>query len=184
MLEPEVIEQIARRVGATVHRERQDERGEWIIRAELPSHDAKLRMLSAIATASAEDYEVITLARRIVRDEHARTEAQRAVAIHRWVQQNVHHCFEPVETFPDAMTVARLGIGDCDDAALLVMALCLAIGLTAGLQAFGEPPEHVCAAVKLGDRWWPLETTIDAAPGENPYDAAQRLGEERKDLLG
>jgi len=79
-----------------------------------------------------------------------------------------------------AFTLAS-GSGDCDDHARPVFALALAGGLPAAIAFLhhGGPsaqPTHAVAQLGLGGRLRWAETTIDAAFGEHPLDAAIRLG--------
>jgi transglutaminase-like putative cysteine protease len=147
------------------------------------THQDKVRFFAALAHEHSRDQDIQALARSIVAYSPDKSELGRILALHGWVAQNVQHIGEPIETVPNARQVAIDGCGDCDDSAVLLMALLLAIGHRACLLPMGDPPRHVCAGVWYDGQWHPLETTIEALPGEHPMAAADRLGmTNRKDL--
>lgn len=118
-----------------------------------------------------------------------------AEAIHANVQAQIKFVHEPEETFQGADVTIELGAGDCDDHARLVYALAEALGIPAELTFFETEegmialptillqsaaesvPVHVVARLQTSDGAWQwAETTIDAAFGEDPFDALARLG--------
>ena len=92
------------------------------------------------------------------------------------------------ERFTNTMVTLQLGKGDCDDHARALYALALAGGLPVRMAFLSKPfstgPAHAVAQLGVNGMWWWAETTVDALFGEQPYDAAKRLGllEERPDL--
>lgn len=158
--------------------------GAVAVRIECPSAQAKLDLLIALGRYDGLHFpDLTTVARRIVApvgdDDAARLEA-----IQRWVQQHVGFCNEGQETFPTALRVLLDGIGDCDDHAILVIALLTALDYASTAEAFpAADPGHVAALGRLDGRWCWLETTVPARLGEHPLDACRRLGiETRKDI--
>jgi transglutaminase-like putative cysteine protease len=69
----------------------------------------------------------------------------------------------------DAIDALRRKVDDCDAKARAFVALCLAAGLAARMMPFwrqdpdGPMLQHVYGAVKLGERWCPVELTLARA---------------------
>jgi hypothetical protein len=176
------MRELAQLCGGRVSSERQMDSGEYVQTVRFSSHRDKVRFFAAMAHEAASAQEIQALARSIVSMSDDRSELGRIVAVHCWAQGAIEHIGEPVETVPEALQVAMDGCGDCDDSAVLVMALLTALGHPACLLPLGDPPRHVCAGVRYQGTWYPLETTIDALAGEHPVQAARRLGLLRKDI--
>jgi len=100
------------------------------------------------------------------------------------ILDTVHFSPEVGEIFQGTMWTLSSGVGDCDDHARVVYALLVAGGVPARLSFLSKngAPSHVWAEAFLGSRWVPLETTLDAAFGEDPVAAAVRLGVIRADI--
>ena len=173
---PERVHELARACGGTIRSDRIMPSGEHVQLVAFDSHADKVQFFAALAREQSTEQEIQQLARSIVSCARDRSQAGRILALHRWVTDNIEHIGEPIETVPSAVQVAIDGCGDCDDTAVLLMALLLAIGHEACLMPLGNPPRHVCAGVRYEGAWHPLETTIEALPGEHPLDAADRLG--------
>lgn len=98
-------------------------------------------------------------------------------ALHFNVITQIKFRHEPVETFQSARETMKLGAGDCDDHARLLVALAKSAGVDAKL-VFLEAdaqPAHVAPLLRDADAWWWAETTIDARFGEPPLAALDRL---------
>jgi Transglutaminase-like superfamily len=93
------------------------------------------------------------------------------------VQTQIKFRHERKETFQSARLTMRLGAGDCDDHARLLVALAIAGGLEAELVFLeaDDQPAHVVGLIKGSDGWYWAETTIDARFGEPPLEALDRL---------
>jgi hypothetical protein len=90
---------------------------------------------------------------------------------------------ETGEIFQGPQVTAKSG-GDCDCHARLIYAIAKAAGIPTELAFLhkGDNPTHVYVRVYVGNRWTPIETTVDAAFGEDPFAAARRLGVVREDI--
>ena len=124
-------------------------------------------------------------ATRFVDDDEREIEI--AKRIHRFVKDRIRFQVEEVETNRATSITLELGAGDCDDHAVLVVALAVACGLRAKVCAIrnsrGEIT-HAAPLIHAGGRDWWAETTVDADFGEAPLDAARRLGlAQRADIL-
>lgn len=113
-----------------------------------------------------------------------------ATFVHQYVKDNVAFVREQGEIFagPSYTMVARGG--DCDDHVRLTYAILGAGGLPVRLAFLyhaahaAEGPSHVVCQVFIDGAWRWCETTVDAAFGEDPLEAATRLGvvKSRNDL--
>lgn len=107
-----------------------------------------------------------------------------AAALQKFVQRRVRFQREDPETFQSPRETLRRGFGDCDDSSRLLVALARAARLPArfAFLVVGSPPQpvHVYAEIGLSGRWIPAETTIAAELGEDPRNAAARLGVRRR----
>jgi len=88
--------------------------------------------------------------------------------IHEWVDQNIRFVrdINGIETLQTPARTLELGVGDCDDHAILLSAILEATGHPTRFVAVGFAPgsfEHVLTETKLGDKWIPLETTVAGA---------------------
>lgn len=135
------------------------------------AHDPEVRTWAAYARARLPEADDDALAR----------------LVHRIVRDHVAFTLEADETFRGAGTTFRLGQGDCDDHAIAVATLALALGLPArivGLRNAERDITHACAQIHVGGAWRWAETTLDADFGEHPRDCAIRLGVlDRGDVL-
>lgn len=157
----------------------------WI---DCPTIGHKLDLLVALGRYDAERFpDLLHVARRIVArvpyECHARAEA-----LQRWIQAHVGFVDEPMEAYPSALSVLLDGAGDCDDHAIVVVALAHALGMAATAEAFFWPESdggHVAAQIRCDGDWLWTETTIGATLGEHPIAAARRLGlRTRADIHG
>jgi transglutaminase-like putative cysteine protease len=177
----EELRRIARAAGCRVSAVHRLEDGTLAHDLECRTHAAKVALLDALATWDARQPDVRRAAEMAAAG--ARTSLEQIAALHRLVRDGVLYTDEPIETFSPPMRVLRVGIGDCDDQARLLLALLRSLGHSARPATLGSPPTHVGAQVQLGGVWYWLETTIAAEPGEHPLAAAHRLGiETREDI--
>ncbi len=114
-----------------------------------------------------------------------RTPLSLARTLQNYVRANVAFVTEPGEAFRSAALTLKLGAGDCDDSAHLLVALAMACGMSAKVApVFDEEGEisHVAARIYVDGTWQWAETTFEADFGEEPRAAAKRLGILREDL--
>jgi len=107
--------------------------------------------------------------------------------LHAYVKETIAFVDETGEKFRSPSLTMRLGCGDCDDHAGLLVAL----GTAAGLGARAVPVEntagqivHVAAQLQHDGDWHWAETTFAAEYGAEPRAEAKRLGILRDDVAG
>jgi hypothetical protein len=134
------------------------------------------RMLLAAAIEDARSPGARDLALRLRRE--APTDAEYARAVHRFIKDRVRFVREHGEVFTAPGYTLAAGAGDCDDHARAAIALALAggIGAQLGLLHNGDGPAHAAPVLCVDGRCNWAETTVDAAFGEHPLRAAERLG--------
>lgn len=86
----------------------------------------------------------------------------------RWVDTEIRFVrdIRDVETLQTPQRTLELAQGDCDDHAILIASLALALGFPTRFQAVGFAPDHyshVFTEARLGSTWIPLETTVQGA---------------------
>jgi Transglutaminase-like superfamily len=118
--------------------------------------------------------------------QQAPSDAAYARAVHQFVKDHVAFVREEGEIFQGPAVTLAAGAGDCDDQAILVLALAYAGGLPAVgafLHEGGDPTHAVAQLCPSGQCSW-AETTVDANYGEHPLAAARRAGvlTDRSDL--
>ena len=153
---------------------------------ECPDGWAAARMLTALAESDVlrPDVQQIALMLRVA----APDDEGFARAVHAFVKTNVRFEREKGEVFTGPAVTLGAGFGDCDDHARLVYAIATAGGIPARMALLyrrGAPgPSHAVAQLGVGGAWWWAETTVAALFGEQPFDAAKRLGllGERQDI--
>lgn len=102
--------------------------------------------------------------------------------LYEWVDENIRFVrdINGVETIQTPARTLDLGVGDCDDHAILLSALLESIGHPTRFAALGFAPghfSHVLAETKIGrDKWLSLETTVPGAfPGWYPPRVSERM---------
>lgn len=143
---------------------------------DCPDPWQKVAMLDALATRDAR-YDprvrkIATMIARIQPDTKPRTLAR---ALHLNVGRRVRYLGEGIETFQSAAETWKLGLGDCDDMARLLVALARSIGLDAAVVALpGRNGTPVHASCTLLGRW--ADPSMPGARfGEHPLAAFRRL---------
>jgi hypothetical protein len=113
------------------------------------------------------------------------TDEEFAEAIRGYVREHVKFEPERDEEFESGGYTLARGAGDCDAHFRLVYAIATAGGLRSALAILhhgsdvpreDRGPAHALAVLELGGKWTWCETMVDARMGENPNDAAARLG--------
>lgn len=151
-----------------------------ICRVSCPNGWAAATMLLSLCVEDAKTAGARDVALAMRRD--APSDAAFAAFVHRYVIDNVAFVREQGEVFAGpSYTLVAQG-GDCDDHVRLTFALLAAGGLPVRLaflyhaREVSLGPSHVVVQVMIGGAWTWVETTIAAAFGENPLDAATRTG--------
>lgn len=144
------------------------------------------RLLLELCKQDASDPEMRDLA-HFLRQKSRGGDKEFAQMVVQFVQDNIAFVREQGEIFQGPAYTLASGAGDCDDHVRLTYGLASAGGLPARLAFLskkGAPgPSHVVAQIGVpGEGWTWAETTIAADFGENPIDAAKRLGAVREDL--
>lgn len=90
------------------------------------------------------------------------------VAVYDWFTTHVRFVrdVEGIETLQTPARTLELLTGDCDDQAAALAAMLTTIGFPTRFVAVGFEPgqySHVFSEARIGARWVPLETTVDAA---------------------
>ena len=149
----------------------------WVI-ADTVSPSTRVALLEQLAVDAMTAAPVRAMAAMIDRDAAAFVRAGNALAmVHR-----VPYRADPAgsEVFQDAIETLAHG-GDCEDLAVLFVALARSIGLEARVvwldqQIHGSALNHVFARVLVDGRWLDAECSIAGAKlGEAPGAAAARL---------
>ena len=89
-------------------------------------------------------------------------------AIWEWVRENIRFVrdIRGVETLATPARTLDIGQGDCDDMSVLISALLESLSHPTRFVAVGFRPgelSHVFTETRIGNRWVPLETSIDGA---------------------
>lgn len=124
--------------------------------------------LESSSFVQSEDSRVVARAREILAG--AKDPAEKVERIYRWVYDNVKKA--PTFTIPSTVDVLASMTGDCNEHAALFAGLARASGIpvriAAGVVYFrGRLAYHAWNEVVLGDRWVPIDATLN----ENPAGA-------------
>jgi transglutaminase-like putative cysteine protease len=102
-------------------------------------------------------------------------------AVHRFIRDWITYVRDVrnVETLQTPVRTLQNRAGDCDDQAMLLAALLEALGHKTQFVAMGfaSPNEysHVLAETLYGDRWLPVETTLERPVGWSPPNQIARM---------
>lgn len=105
-----------------------------------------------------------------------------------WVRRNVRYTRDiyRVELLHTARRMLELRAGDCDDMAILLGAMLMSTGHPVRLALVGFKPDrphsysHIYLEVLLGNRWLPLDATIEQPMGSAPPALWKRICHLRK----
>jgi Transglutaminase-like superfamily/Putative peptidoglycan binding domain len=136
---------------------------------------AAARMLLALAIEDSQTPGARDVALSI--RQQAPSDAAFARAVHAFVKDRVRFVREAGEVFQGSAYTLTMGAGDCDDHARVVYAIARAGGLPVRMAFLhkGQGPTHAAAQICAPSCAW-AETTVDADYGEDPIEAAKRLG--------
>jgi transglutaminase-like putative cysteine protease len=89
-------------------------------------------------------------------------------AIWDWVRENIRFVrdIRGIETIATPARTLDIGQGDCDDMSVLISALLESLSHPTRFVAVGFRPgelSHVFTETRIGNRWVPLETSIDGS---------------------
>ena len=127
---------------------------------------ATLRLMRRILRAYKTSLPVRLTALKIVENLPPKAWGQQAAAIQRWVRDNIRYVKDVrgVETITTPDKMLELRQGDCDDKTLLAATLLESIGHPTKFVAVSFVPgvySHVLAETLIGNRWVPVETTME-----------------------
>ena len=134
---------------------------------------AVLKEMARLARRFSKDLAIIQLARKIVQHVPPKQYGGEVVAVHAWVRANIRYVrdVEGVETLADPIATINMHAGDCDDQAVVVATLLLAIGHKCRYVAIGPAPGalcHVFTDTLVGNQWVAVETTENWPVGRRP----------------
>jgi hypothetical protein len=156
------------------------ERAPWPRRARATTA-ARVAFLESLAWDGARDPRVRDFARACI---EAAPGAPVAAALLAGLQRRVRWIVENCDCYQTCGLTLELGAGDCNALAATYVAMNRAAGRIARVEWLpqrDDPLDHVCAAVLERGAWRLCEPGIAGAEvGEHPYDAAARLGVERR----
>lgn len=141
--------------------------------------DARVRRFTAMAVEGSDERAVYELGERIARDARSTwAAAARCLA----VTQRLPYRPDPAGS-DDYVAwpchALRIG-GDCEDLSILLAALWSSAGIRCRIRWLTQTrtdQDHVTAQALVGGKWlWGESTVFGAELGEDPYDAAARLG--------
>lgn len=105
-------------------------------------------------------------------------ERDRLGAIQKYIRENVEWIDEPGERLCSADITLRHGLGDCDDSAIAMCALALALGHDARVVAIemaSKTMHAVCQILENG-KWEFFDCSVpDILPRESPLDYERRV---------
>jgi transglutaminase-like putative cysteine protease len=100
--------------------------------------------------------------------------------LHRFVRDNIRYVkdIHGVETLQMPEKTLEFEQGDCDDKSMLLASLLESVGHPTRFVAVGFTPgtfAHVYVETRIGDKWYPMETTEPWAPGRGPGVVLTRM---------
>jgi transglutaminase-like putative cysteine protease len=126
---------------------------------------ATLSTMRRIVREYKKNPDIRATAARLVQHVPNKAYAMEAKTIALWVRNHIRYTRDvnEVETVYTPDRILENRYGDCDDHALLVATLLESIGHPTRFVAIGlnraGPFQHVYTETKIGNRWYPLETT-------------------------
>jgi transglutaminase-like putative cysteine protease len=146
-----------------------------------PGTAQTLATMVQLAKAGAKDPGVIQLASSLVRNVPQYDRVGEVVALHGFVRDCIRYTNDPIdlELVRDPRTILEMGVGDCDDKSILLIALLRCIGRPGrfvavqlrGLSGYS----HVYPETPLGHRWVAMETIKPVALGWAPDNVTKRM---------
>ena len=143
-----------------------------------------LKVMARLAKEGAKDPGVIQLASQLVRSVPQYDRVGEVSALHGFVRDAIRYTNDPIdlELVRDPRTILEMGVGDCDDKSILLVALLRCIGRPgrfvaiqmAGMSGFS----HVYVETPLGNprgKWTALETIKPVGMGWAPDNVTRRM---------
>lgn len=139
-----------------------------------------LKQMKRMVLDGRKDYALIEHAREIVAHIPDKDWVGEVRAIQDWVKQNIRYTRDPhgLETIQSPHNTIQIKHGDCDDQAILVATLLMAVGAPARFVAIAQNPRYYChvyAETRVGQYWIPVETTEPVELGWQPANVARKM---------
>jgi transglutaminase-like putative cysteine protease len=142
-----------------------------------------LRTMVAIARQAKKDPAIRQVAAKLVRNLPQYDVSAAVRALQGFVRDTIRYTgdIDQVETVQWPQATLEMGIGDCDDKALLLGVLLLSIGIPARFIAIGingsTKIDHVLVEARLGSakNWYPLETIKPVPAGWKPKNISRGM---------
>jgi len=120
------------------------------------------------------DMKIRELALSIVAGLPSRCWSCEVKAIQRYILNHIRYTRDVlnVETLATPIKTLEYRQGDCDDVSVLAATLLQSIGHPVRFLAVGfngKPLSHVLIETLIGDKWYPVELTVDIPPGQLPH---------------
>lgn len=102
-------------------------------------------------------------------------------ALHAFVRDHIRYVndIEGVETLQTPRATLELQAGDCDDKSVLLASLLASLGRKTRFMAVALAPStdysHVLPQVRIGSRWYSLETIRDVPAGWEPSNISKAM---------
>lgn len=142
---------------------------------------ATLKAMVRLARQYKKDAGVREVVAKLIRDLPQYDQAGEIRVLHAFVRDSIRYTSDirNVETLQTPKATLELGIGDCDDKALLLATMLEIVGRPARFVAIGMNGgglSHVLAEVRHGKRgWMPLETIRPVSPGWTPPNVTSKM---------
>jgi transglutaminase-like putative cysteine protease len=141
---------------------------------------ATLKAMVRLAREYKKDAGVREVAASLVRQLPQYDTAGEIRALHAFVRDAIRYTSDiaGVETLHTPKATLEMGVGDCDDKALLLSALLESIGKKTRFVAIGmngRPLSHVLVEVRCGKGWMPLETIRPVEAGWYPPNVTSKM---------
>lgn len=139
-----------------------------------------LKIMRQLTRQGKKSLAVRQLALSIVRRNNGKDWVGEVRNVQRWVKRNIRYVkdIRGVETVHTPEKMIEIRQGDCDDQAILVASLLESIGHPTRFAAVGFMPgsfSHVYAETKIGNKWFPVETTEPWPLGKGPKNVISKL---------
>lgn len=136
-----------------------------------------IAQMRSLVDAALRDSSIIRLATDIVRNVQAFDDPAEAQAIYQWVLQNIRFTKDPVgkeKLYPPA-ELLQIRAGDCDDIAMIMATLLMAVGYPARFITVAANPtdprqfSHVYTEAEVAGQWIPMDAAhANASFGVGP----------------
>lgn len=124
---------------------------------------------------------IFALSRKIALPVDSKDFKGEAVAVYDWVKSNIKYRSDVggLDTFISPEVLAEIKQGDCDDHAIMNATLLRALDHPARFKAVKIKGDkffsHVYTETLIGQKWVPMDTTVDFPMGWEPPDIDQKI---------